>query len=433
MSTLAIHGGPPVRAKPFPGWPVWDQLEEKALLEVLHSGKWWRFSYGEGLDLHEPEPGRARSRVTEFQEAFARVHQARFGIACANGTAAIEIALKALGIGPGDEVIVPPYTFIATASAVLNVNAIPIFADIDYDTFNLDAAAVEGAITSRTRAIIPVHFAGQMADMAPLLALARARGLRVIEDAAHAHGATWRGRSAGSIGDAGSFSFQASKNMTAGEGGLITTQDPQIAELCESYVWAGRQIGRPWYEHHRLGWNYRLTEFQAAILLVQLDRLAEQTRRRMENAAWLNQRLSQIPGIRPLRIMWPEDVHAWHLYIVRFDEAAFGVPRGLFLDACAAEGIGGSGGYAHPLYRNPMFLNQDFHPHGCPVRCRPYDVPLDYRCFAQACPNAERACREAVWFQHRLLLGSLEDTEDIPRAIEKIHAHRDALYPSVGP
>lgn len=428
VSELAIHGGSPVRTKPYPGWPVWDDREEKALLEVLHSGKWWRFSYGEGVELKEPEAGQPRSKVAEFQEAFARLQQARFGIACANGTAAIEIALKALGVGPGDEVIVPPYTFIATASAVLSVNAVPIFADIDYETFNIAPVQIERAITPRTRAIVPVHFAGQAADMDAVLTIAGKHGLHVVEDAAHAHGATWKGKGCGSIGDAGTFSFQASKNMTAGEGGLITTNSRELAELCESYLWAGRKTGRPWYEHHRLGWNYRITEFQAAILLVQLLRVEEQNRRRMENALWLNRQLERIPGIRPLKVSWPQDVHSFHIYVFRFEEEAFGIPRAAFLRALAAEGIGGFAGYAHPLYRNPMFLNQDFYPKGCPVQCGHYGASIDYRSFEELCPNSERACREAVWLEHRLLLGSREDTEDIARAVEKIHASRGELH-----
>ncbi len=428
VSELAIHGGSPVRTKPYPGWPVWDDREEKGLLEVLHSGKWWRFSYGEGVELKEPEPGQPRSKVAEFQEAFARLQQARFGIACANGTAAIEIALKALGVGPGDEVIVPPYTFIATASAVLNVNAVPVFADIDYETFNIAPDQVERAITPRTRAIVPVHFAGQAADMEAVLMIAGKHGLHVVEDAAHAHGATWKGKGCGSIGDAGTFSFQASKNMTAGEGGLITTNSRELAELCESYLWAGRKTGRPWYEHYRLGWNYRITEFQAAILLVQLLRIEEQNRRRMENALWLNRRLERIPGIRPLKVSWPQDVHSFHIYVFRFEEEAFGIPRAAFLRALAAEGIGGFAGYEHPLYRNPMFLNQDFYPKGCPVQCGHYGASIDYRSFEELCPNSERACREAVWLEHRLLLGSREDTEDIARAVEKIHASRGEFH-----
>ncbi len=427
MSDLALLGGTPVRSRPYPSWPVFDQEEERLLVEVLRSGKWWRFSYAEGVEMKEPEPGQARSKVVEFQEAFAKQQQARYGIACANGTAAIEIALKALGVGPGDEVIVPAYTFIATASAVLMVNAVPIFVDIEPDTFNIDARRVEEAITSRTKAIIPVHFAGQSADMDALLGIAHRHHLRVVEDAAHGHGAMWRDKGLGSIGDAGTFSFQASKNMTAGEGGLIITNDRELTLRCESYLWAGREVGRPWYEHHRLGWNYRITEFQAAILLAQLKRLPDQNARRRENAQYLSARLAKLPGIQPLAVRPFATRHSFHIYIFRFCEEEFGIPRGLFLQTLEKEGIPCVGGYAHPLYRNPMFLNKDFYPHGCPLTCGHYDLDLDYASFEAKCPVAEKACREAVWLEHRLLLGDRTDMDDIATAVEKICDHRGAL------
>jgi len=330
-------------------------------------------------------------------------------------------------VGPGDEVIVPPYTFIATASAPLAVNAVPIFCDIDLETFNLDPDRLDKAITPKTKALIPVHFAGVAADMDAILSIARNRGLFVIEDAAHAHGATWNGRGLGSIGDLGTFSFQASKNMTAGEGGLISTNDRGLATLCESYLWGGRKIARPWYEHHRLGWNYRLTEFQASILLQQLKRLEQQTAKRMANGLYLNRRLLEIPGIHPLRVPSYVTSHSFHIYVFRFNEHEFGFPRETFIRALAEEGIPCSSGYAHPLYKNPMFLNQDFYPLGCPLTCGHYGVTIDYRSFEQLCPNSERACREAVWLEQRLLLGDREDMDDIVEAISKLYEHRQDL------
>ena len=200
MSQLAILGGQPIRMRSFPAWPVFDQNEEQALLEVLHSGKWWRFSYGQGVELLEPGPNQPRSKVAEFQEAFARMQQARYGIACANGTAALEIALKALGVGPGDEVIVPAYTFIATASAPLQVNAIPVFVDVELDTLNIDPRRVEEAITPATKAIIPVHFGGLACNMDALMEIAQRHHLLILEDAAHGHAGTWRDRGLGASG-----------------------------------------------------------------------------------------------------------------------------------------------------------------------------------------------------------------------------------------
>jgi dTDP-4-amino-4,6-dideoxygalactose transaminase len=430
MSQLAMLGGTPLRTKPFPSWPVFDESEERALLGVLRSGKWWRYSYGEGVEMRDPEPGQPRSRVAEFQEAFARLHNAKYGIACANGTAAIEVALKALGIGPGDEVIVPAYTFIATASSVLMVNAVPIFVDIEEDTLNIDPRRVEEAITPNTRAIIPVHFAGQAADMDALQAIAERHKLRIVEDAAHAHGATWKGRGLGSIGNAGTFSFQASKNMTAGEGGLIITNDRDLAMMCEALIWAGRKVGRPWYEHHWLGWNYRLTEFQGAILLEQLKRLDDQNARRRENALYLSQRLASIPGIRPVVVRDFATKPSFHIYSFRFDGAEFGVPRADFLTALEKEGVPCFGGYVQPLYRNPMFFNQTFYPHDCPAGCAHYGKPIDYLSFADRCPVSERICREAVWLEHRLLLAGRADMDDIVRAIQKIYEHRRDFKPA---
>jgi dTDP-4-amino-4,6-dideoxygalactose transaminase len=330
-------------------------------------------------------------------------------------------------VGPGDEVIVPAYSFVATASAVLMVNAIPIFVDIDYETFNLDPAGVREAVTSRTKAIIPVHFAGQAADMDALLTIAEEHQLALLEDSAHAHGAKWRDRGLGAIGDLGTFSFQASKNMTAGEGGLIVTNDQDLAKLCESFIWGGREVGRPWYEHHRLGWNYRMTEFQAAILLSQLGRLAEQNARRARNAAYLAKRLSQIPGLSPLTPPPYATCHSYHIFIFRFQEAEFGIARKDFLAALEKEGIPCSSGYAYPLYKNPMFTHQDFYPRACPVSCGHYDRTIDYNAFASLCPNVERACQEAVWLEQRQLLGEESDMDDISQAITKIFECRHEL------
>jgi dTDP-4-amino-4,6-dideoxygalactose transaminase len=424
MSRLGFFGGQPVRSEPFPAWPVFDAHEEEALLEVLRSGKWWRYSYGEGVELTEPEAGKPRSRVAEFQEAFARLQGARYGVACANGTGAIEVALKALGTGPGDEVIVPAYTFIATASAVLMVNAIPVFADIEPETFNIDPDSVERAVTPNTKGIIPVHFGGQAADMDGILAVARRHKLWVLEDAAHGHGGAWRDKGLGSIGEAGTFSFQASKNMTAGEGGLITTNSRDFAELCESYVWAGRKVGRPWYEHYRLGWNYRLTEFQGAILLQQLKRVEAQNAKRRLNSSYLNERLATIPGILPMSVRDYATKPTFHIYMFRFDQERFGISRDDFISALNREGIPCSGGYTHPLYKNPMFIRQDFYPHGCPFTCGHYAKAIDYAEFEALCPISEKACRDAVWIEHRVLLAERSDLEDIVRAVEKIYDNR---------
>ena len=285
-TTLALHGGKPIRSKSYPNWPDFDQSDEQALLDVLRSAKWGRH---------------LGTQVDAFEAAFATYQGARFGVAVMNGSVALRIALLAAGIQAGDEVIVPAYTFIATASAVIEVNAIPVFCDIDPHTYCLSPADLERALTQRTRAIIPVHFAGQSAQMDVIMPLAEKHNLVVIEDAAHAHGAEFEGQRLGSIGDFGCFSFQASKNLTAGEGGIILTNEERYERLCRALHTCGRYPEGQWYEHFLPGGNYRLTEFQAALLLSQLARLENQTVRRNTNGLYLNERLSEIPGIQPLK------------------------------------------------------------------------------------------------------------------------------------
>lgn len=401
---LALHGGQPVRTAPFPAWPVHGPREEELALEVLRSGQWWRYTLGEAMEATPTSP----SKVAEFQQKFAAAHGCKYGIACVNGTAALEISLKALGVTPGDEVIVPPYTFIATASAPMLIGAVPVFCDIDIDTLNLDPAKLEACITPKTRAIIPVHFAGLAADMAAILDIANRHGIPVLEDAAHAHGGTWNNQPLGSIGAMATFSFQASKNMTAGEGGIVVTNDSKLAEIAESLVWVGRKKGRPWYEHHRLGWNYRLTEFQAAILLAQLERLEQQTKTRQANGACLTTKLSQIPGIKPMAVPSYATGHAWHIYCLRFLESEFGTSREKFLEALTAEGVPASSGYAHSLFNNPLYGEAYAH-------------------YNQTCPASNQACREAVWMEHRYLLGTPADMDSIATAIAKVQANRAGL------
>jgi dTDP-4-amino-4,6-dideoxygalactose transaminase len=300
-----------------------------------------------------------------------------------NGSVALRIALIAAGIQEGDEVIVPAYTFIATASSVIEANAVPVFVDIDPETYCLTPQGVEASITDRTRAIIPVHFAGQAVDMDPLMALADRYNLVVIEDAAHAHGAEYKSRRLGSIAQMGCFSFQSSKNLTAGEGGAILTNDEQYERLCRSLHTCGRYPEGAWYEHYQPGGNYRMTEFQAGLLLNQLTRLEEQTKLRDRNGYYLNQRLVEIPGIRPLKRGLGETRHAYHLYIFR--------------------------GYGTPIYRQELFLKLAFGPYTGYQHTQP---DLDYA--GVYCPVSETACREeACWLPQSVLLGSEKDMDDI--------------------
>jgi dTDP-4-amino-4,6-dideoxygalactose transaminase len=403
---LALFGGTAVRTRPFSAWPVFGEHEETRLLRTLRSGRWGR--------LQGPE-------VAEFEQRFAAMHGCRHGVAVVNGTVSLRIALLAAGIRAGDEVIVPPYTFVATATAVLEANAVPVFADVDLHTFNLDPAAIAAAITPRTRAIVPVHFAGQPADMQAIMALARDHALVVIEDAAHAHGAAYQGRPAGSLGHLASFSFQSSKNMTAGEGGIITTDDDRLAEACRSIHNCGRVPDGVWYEHHVVSGNYRLGEFQGAVLNAQLDRLEEQTRTRDGNGRYLASRLTALPGVHP-QVRPPECTrHSYHLFMLRIDATAFGAPRAAVLRALEAEGIPCSAGYGFSLPQQPLFRNKAFGPY------LPDRVPaIDYG--AVRCPASDRLCAEqAIWLEQALLLGPRDDMDDIARAFEKVHRHREVL------
>jgi dTDP-4-amino-4,6-dideoxygalactose transaminase len=402
---LAILGGPPVRTTPFTSWPIYGEAEERRLLKVLHSGKWGRLQ---------------GSEVAEFERRFAAMHGCKHGIAVVNGTVSLRVALMAAGIRAGDEVIVPPYTFLATATAVIEANAVPVFVDVDLDTFNLDPSAIEAAITPRTRAIIPVHMGGQPADMKAIMALAEKHHLFVIEDAAHAHGALYREQPAGSLGHMASFSFQSSKNLTSGEGGIITTSDDQLAAACRSIHNCGRIEGGPWYEHHVISGNYRLGEFQGAILNAQLERLKDQAAVRDRNGLYLSTKLRRIPGIHLQKRSSDCGRHAYHLFLFRIEPSVFRASRENVLNALRGEGIPVSAGYALPLYRQPLFLRRAFGPYLDNNSCR-----YDYAKIT--CRNCAQICAEGAWLEQNLLLGPQSDMEDIVRAFEKTYENRSKL------
>jgi len=406
VAKLAINGGEKVRTKPWLTWPVWDEREIKALEEVVRSGHWGRLYEG--------------SRVEQFEKEFAAYQDARFGLAVTSGTAALTIALKAGGVDVGDEVIVPAYTFIATATCVLQNNAVPVFVDVELDTINIDPVEIEKAITSRTRAVIPVHWRGRAVDMARILDIAKRHNLLVVEDACHSWGATWKDRKMGAIGDLGAVSFQASKHITAGEGGIVLTNDEELAAKCFSYHHIGRIAGRPFYEHHLVGWNFRMTEFDAAVLLVQLERLEEQTQRREDNAKFLCEQLSGIDGVKLLRREPYMTRISWHGFSFLYDNEGFGgVSRDRFIAALNAEGIPAGGGYSHPLYKNPLFTEGRFGRIAELVR-----FP-DYR--QVFLPNCERLCRECVSISQACLLGTREDMRDIVRTVAKVKENVDEL------
>ena len=437
MAKLAINGGPKQVTVAFPSWPVFDDAEINGIVKVLKSGKWsgrwggawWRcFSKEQDAQQVKTSGGDDVPQVVLFQEEFAKYHDAKYAMACANGTAAIEVSLKALGIGPGDEVIVPPYTFITTATSVFHVNAVPVFTDIDPETYNMDPARIEEAITEKTKAIIPVHFAGQPCDMDRIMDIAQRHNLYVIEDCAHAHGSQWRDKKAGSMGDLGAFSFQSSKTMTAGEGGIIITNNEELAKRCHSLIWIGREVGRPWYEFKRLGWNYRLTDFQGAILRAQLSRVEEQVEKRMENARYLTKKLQDIPGIKPIK--WDERAtkNSFYLYMFRFDPKVWGISRVQFQEALAAEGVDVFNSYPAPIYQNEVFLEQNFYTNGCPVNCPHYNKRIDYKVFLEKCPVAERVCKEeAIWLNHPMFLAPQSGMDAIAASVQKLWDNREEL------
>lgn len=417
---LAVNGGEPVRTKPFPNWPYWDDKEREAIIDVLESGAWWRF----GKMVGEAD----RLPVMEFEDKFAAYHQARYGIAVVNGTCALEVALTAAGVGPGDEVIVPAYTFMATASSVLLAHAVPVFVDIDPMTYCIDPEGVEKVVTPRTKAIIPVHYGGYPADMDVICSLADRYNLKIVEDAAHAHGTIFKEKKVGTFGEAGCFSFQLSKNMAAGEGGIIITNDEQIAAKCYSLSNFGRVPGRPKYEYDMLGWNYRMSPFIAAILLCQLERVEEQTERRLKNAGLLDKLFKEIPYIEMMKNDDPRVTRrAYHIYTFKYQgQKKFSVPREKVIEAITAEGVPCATGYNPPLYRTEMFLQQHFWPKGCPVTCAHYKSRVDYT--RVNLPVSERVmAEENIMFDQFLLLGTEEDTKDIAMAVKKVMENLEEL------
>jgi dTDP-4-amino-4,6-dideoxygalactose transaminase len=409
MAKLAINGGNKVRTREFFPWPYYDQRDLKYVEEVIRSRAWF-------AGMRGADPG---TKTAEFEKKFAQYHDASYGVACANGSVAIEIALRAAGVGVGDEVIVPALTFIATVSAVLAVNAIPVLVDTIYDTQCVNPDEIEKAITDRTKAIIPVHYGGFVCDMDRIIEIAQRHKLIVIADAAHAHGAIYKGKKLGSICDAATFSFQASKTMTAGEGGIIVTNNSELAEKCIQYRSCGRHEGESWYIHYVFPMNYRITELQSAVLLAQLERLDEQLKRKNENAHYLAKKFRDIDGIGPVPGDGNTDVNGYYLYLLQYDKEEFaGVSRNNFVEALNAEGIPCHIGYPWPLSKNPIFQQVEKGPKGCPFTCPYYGKRISIK--DKKFPVTEKICDETVVIPHQVLLPPAPDMDDIVAAIVKI-------------
>jgi len=403
MTKLAIKGGSPVRTEGWPRWPVFSEEEEERILEAVRSGHW---AYDGPMEA-------------EFAQKFAAFQRAKYAHCVANGTIAIQLALEALDVGVGDEVIVPGLTFQATAAAALDINAVPVLVDVDPDTYCLNPAAAEEAITPRTRAIIPVHLYGCMADMDAICSLAEKHDLAVVEDCAHSHGSQWNGKGAGTLGDVGTFSFQGSKSLNAGEGGGIVTDDPELWERLYSLKNCGRR--RPGADPTT--WtpvqsgNYRLPELQAAILLCQLERLPEQMATKEANARYLDERLAQIEGLKPMKRHPQVTRQGYYSYFFRHDPAAFDdVPVQVFRQALEAELGLSIGGPYEPLNNCPLYRPHTkrryriSETHWAAVDPTRFELPVCERAYSQ----------EAVGFLHHFLLADREAMEDIVAAVHKL-------------
>jgi dTDP-4-amino-4,6-dideoxygalactose transaminase len=409
--TPALLGGAPAHSGIFPPWPVFDAQEEKALLETLGSRKWLRV---------------VGDRVNRFEREYAAAIGTKGCVATCNGTSALLLTLKALGVGPGDEVLAPPYTFVATINAVLALYALPVFVDTDRETAQMDARKIEAAITDRTAAILPVHLGGSPCDMDAILEIGKRRGLPVIEDACQAHFGEWRKRRLGSLGRAGCFSFQGTKNMACGEGGAVVSNDEALIEKCFALHSHGRTrtISGYNFQYQMAGANLRMDEFHAALASVQLTRVEQQAQKRERNAAYLTELLRGIPGVEPARMYEGCTRNAWHLYIFRYKPEAFaGMPRARFLRALSAERIPAGGGYA-PLnqerFLTATLASRDFQSIYSKQRLEQWKE-------RNHCPENEKLCGEAVWLTQRVLLGEKSDIEKVAAGIRKVHANAARL------
>ncbi len=400
MAELALSGGRKTKQKSFPVWPQFDERERKALDEVLESRVWWR------------TPG---TKTLQFENDYAKFHGAKHGIAVTNGTAALEVTMSALRIGPGDEVILPDFTFVATASAVLYAGALPVMVDVSQETYCIDVRLAAAAITGRTKAIIAVHMGGHPADLDALVALTKQKGIALVEDSAHAHATEWKGRRIGTHGAAGTFSFQSSKLMTAGEGGIIITSDDAFEKQARSVHDCGRMPGEWFYSHYINGSNYRLSEWQGAILGAQLTRLDEQTRHRHQNARLLDKLFSQIPGITPQTLdpRCTRNGHYAYIFHVNTKEFA-GASVERLIEAMNAEGIPNQASYP-PVHALDVFQNGEYRKRLCGSQAKESHAFLQARY-----PQTHRAAYETIWIPQPALLGDEEDMHEIAAAWQKI-------------
>jgi dTDP-4-amino-4,6-dideoxygalactose transaminase len=407
----ALLGGTPVHQGRWSDWPIWRESWEPDVIKVLRSGKWYR---GDG------------GHVAEFETGYAKLIDAKRCLATASGTTALLVSLHVMDVDAGDEVIVSPYTFIATYNAILINKALPVFADTDPATLTMDPASIESRITERTRAILPVHIYGMPCDMDPINAIARQHKLAVIEDACQAWLAEYKGRKCGTLGDLACFSFQNSKHIPSGEGGAVTGNSDELLDRCHSFHNVGRACGsfKGAKQFFTRGSNYRMQQFQAVILMQQFDKLVQETAHRRENADYLSAHLKQIPGIQPARL--PENSRAvWHLYPIRYDAQQFnGLPRDKFIQALSAEGVPCSSVY-HEQYFDGL-LDEAIASRGF-KRLFSAERLKAYRESFQELKGNRQVCATTVGMSQNLLLAERRDMDHIIEAVRKIQAHSAAL------
>lgn len=408
---LAILGGSKIHSGGWPSWPVWDSSADKSILEMLKTGRWFR---GNG------------EHVADFEKKYAELMGTRRCLATASGTSALLVSLESLGIDAGDEVLVSPYTFIASYNVIIMQKALPVFIDSDPETFLLDPGKIEQRITGRTSAILPVHIYGLPVDMDRVNEVAGKHSLKVIEDACQAWLAEYRGKMVGTFGDTGCFSFQNSKNLPAGEGGAIISNNEELMDRCHSV----HNCGRPYGSIKRTsgypisGGNFRMQQIQALILMSQMNRIRKDADIRLENALYLDSKLKEIPGIIPYRLADGATRSAYHLYPFRYISEEFNnIPKQKFMQALAAEGIPCSSGYG-PQNREEMIevtLNSKGYKRIFPAK------RLKQWREENVLPGNDKLCNEALTFYQSILLGSRNDMEDIVRAITKIYENRASL------
>ena len=408
----ALLGGTKAFTGSFSEWPLYDSTEEQAFLDVLRSNKW----------------GRLDGKLTaKFEQEFAKINGVNHSLGLSSGTSALYTMLGALGIGPGDEVIFPVYTFVATYNVIVLNYALPIFVDIDPESFQIDTQKMEKAITKQTKVLMPVHIGGSPADIDRIMAIGQKHKLPVIEDACQAHLAEWKGKKVGSYGIGGAFSFQSSKNLNCAEGGAITSNDGDFIRACYGFHHQGQTANAASYgtgEGTR-GTNLRITEFQSNLLLAQMTRLEAQAKRRWQNATYLTKLFNEIPGVTPAKLYEGTTNSAYHLYMFRYDKSKFdGLSREKFIKALNAEGVPCSTGYGQ--------MNKDAYVTGL-AQNKHYLKVYGEKTMKQwlernQCPqNDKLTSEEAIWFFQTMLLGTTRDMDQIAEAVRKIQKHASEL------